>query len=61
MSKKDLQHSLDNALKDFADEMRTNFNEQSQEPATKADIAEIARQTFYALSEFEKAILNYLE
>lgn len=61
MSTKNLKESLDQALKDFSDEIHSNFKDLSQEPATKGDIAELARHTFYALSEFEKAILDYLE
>lgn len=60
MNKAQLKVKLDKALYDFSDEIKLNYKDGGEAPVNESDISELARQTFYALSEFEKAILEYL-
>lgn len=48
-------------LEDFSSEMRSEYDDYSNEPVTGGDIAQLSRQTFYALDGFRKEIINYLE
>lgn len=41
--------------------MRSEYDDYSNEPVTGGDIAQLSRQTFYALDGFRKEIINYLE
>lgn len=59
MSISELEKNLDEALKAFSEEMHLQYLESSQRPATEADIHEIARQIFYTLDDFKKAIIRF--
>ena len=61
MTTKDLDKMLSNIADDFANEARTLFPEGSTEPVTSGDLSELAKQTFYALIEYKKAIIQYLD
>lgn len=59
MSIFELEKTLDEALKAFSEEMHLQYAESSQKPATEADLHEVARQAFYTLNEFKKAIVRF--
>ena len=61
MTKSELKTSLNEALENFRVDAQATFDEASKEPATQADIAELARITFYALNEFRNTLIKYLE
>lgn len=61
MSTKKLDDKLQKALDDYANEIHLFFKEESEEPATKGDINEVARQTMYVLSRFKNEIVEYLK
>lgn len=61
MTKSQLKKNLDKALYDFSNEINLNYKECGKTPVTDSNIYELSRQTFYVLSEFEKAILEYLD
>lgn len=61
MTKLQFQEKLDKALNDYSSEILLNYKECGKTPVTEGDIVELSRQTLYALSEFEKAILEYLD
>lgn len=58
---KELDQRLTLVLEDFSSEMRSEYDDYSNEPVTGGDIAQLSRQTFYALDEFRKEIIKYLE
>ncbi len=58
---KELDQRLTLVLEDFSSEMRSEYDDYSNEPVTGGDIAQLSRQTFYALDGFRKEIINYLE
>lgn len=61
MTIKELDQRLTLVLEDFSSEMRSEYDDYSNEPVTGGDIAQLSRQTFYALDEFRKEIIKYLE
>lgn len=61
MTKAQLNDKLTNTLVLFSEEIKSKYNEFDQTPATKADVAEVARQAFYALNDFKNAIIEYLD
>ena len=56
-----LEATLDKARDDFSAEIRQMFEEGSNRPATEGDLAELAKQTFYAFGEMKNAIITYLK
>ncbi|OUN07137.1 hypothetical protein B5G43_05905 [Flavonifractor sp. An92] len=60
MTVHELDKRLGAALDNFASEMQAQYDDYSKEHAVKGDIAELSRQTFYALNEFRKEIISYL-
>ena len=56
-----LDQQLTDIVNTYSDNVRSLYKEGSHEPATEHDINELARQTFYALDEFRKNIINYLK
>lgn len=60
MTIKELDQRLTLVLEDFSSEMRSEYDDYSNEPVTGGDIAQLSRQTFYALDEFRKEIIKYL-
>lgn len=61
MTKNQLDQKLTSALQDFSEEIRSNYPEGSNTPATYGDINEVARQAFYVMDEFRRDILEYLK
>lgn len=61
MTKAELEKAFSDALENFKVDMQASFDEYSKEPATKGDLAELARHTFYALHEMRKALITYLD
>lgn len=61
MTENQLNTALNEALENYSKEIRSIYKEGSREQATEHDINELARQTFYVLDEFRKAIVKYLE
>lgn len=61
MTIKELDDRLSKVVDDFAAEMSGQYDNYSKEAASRADISELSRQTFYALNEFRKEIINYLK
>lgn len=65
MTVSQLDANLEKILNDFSEEIRSNYHDSnyhdgSTEPITEHDINEFARQTFYAMNEFRKEIVKYL-
>ena len=60
MTLQELEQNLSNTLEQFSNEMRATYDDYSKEPATGGDIAELSRQTFYALNAFKTDIISYL-
>ena len=56
-----LDQKLSDILQEYSKRMRVYYKEDSKIPATEADIAEYARQTFYTLDDFRKAIIEFLK
>ena len=61
MNIKDLDNKLISVLQEYSERMRTSYKEDSNTPIAEADIAEYARQTFYTLDDFRKAIIEFLK
>lgn len=61
MTKTDLDEKLVKALDSFSKELSKEYNEQSKEPATYADIATLAMKTHALFDDFRQAILKYLD
>ncbi|HWR19592.1 MAG TPA: hypothetical protein VN608_08215 [Clostridia bacterium] len=61
MTLKQLESSLDKAVLDFSDEIQSLYTEGSGKPATENDIVQLARHTFYTLSDFKTNIIDYLK
>lgn len=61
MTKDEFKKSLSEALENFRADTQSSFDEMSNEPATKGDIADLAKMTFYALNDFRNALIKYLE
>ena len=57
----ELDKELEKAIENFADMVKTNYEEYSDKPATHGDICELSRQTVYALGDMKDAIIKYLE
>ena len=53
MTIKELDQRLTLVLEDFSSEMRSEYDDYSNEPVTGGDIAQLSRQTFYALDIFD--------
>ena len=60
MTVSQLNTNLEKILNDFSEGIRSNYHDGSTEPITEHDINEFARQTFYAMNEFRKEIVKYL-
>ncbi len=61
MTVKELDQRLETVVDHFTEEMRNTYDDYSSAPATGSDIAQVARQTFYALNAFRQEIVKYLE
>ena len=61
MTINELDKELEKAIENFADMVKTNYEEYSEKPATHGDICELGRQTTYALFDMKAAIINYLK
>lgn len=55
-----LRKKLDAAMDDFSEEIR-GFYSEDLTPATRSDIEEVARQTYYLFGRFRDEIIAYLE
>lgn len=60
MDTRELDKKLMEICNEFSEKVRSVYREGSKVPATEHDINELARQTFYALDEFRKAIVKQL-
>lgn len=56
----ELDRTLSQITEDFATETKMLFPEGSSNPVTSGDLSELARQVFYALDEYKKAIIKAL-
>lgn len=61
MTVKDLEKEFDKSLKEFSEQVRSNYPEGSKTAATEGDICELGRQAFYVLNEFKKSLIKYIE
>ena len=61
MNKNDALKKITQAVVEFRTEMNLSFDEGSSEPATIGDIAELAKQTYYALHDIEKALSELIK
>lgn len=61
MTIRELDDHLRDAVSNFSDEIRSQYDDYSKDAALKGDIAELSRQTFYALDKFREEIINYLK
>lgn len=57
----ELCKNLDEALETFKDEIKADFDDYSNKPATNADISKLARQTLYMQAAFKDELLKYLK
>ena len=60
MTLQELDKKLSSTLEQFSNEIHSMYDDYSKEPATSGDIAELSRQTFYALDAFRVDIISYL-
>lgn len=60
MTTQQLDQKLKEIQNDYSEQIRSSYPENSSEPVTKADIHELARQTFYVLDTFRTNIIDYL-
>ena len=56
-----LETNLRKVVEDYKNATDAQFNEHSNTSATEADLAMLAQQTHFTLTEFEKAIVSYLK
>ena len=61
MTVNNLDDNLKKILFNYADVIRTNFTELSDEPATQGDLCELGKQTFYVFTEMCDEIIKYLD
>lgn len=61
MTTKDLNTNLHKVIDNYAEIVRSEFTELSDEPATHGDLCELGRQTFYTFQEMCDEIIKYLE
>ncbi len=61
MTTEELDKKLKEALDNFSEEIRGTYEEYDRAPATKDDIHNLARHTFYALDTFRQEIKKYLD
>ncbi len=61
MDKARLGKGLEEALNTFADETNLLFSGSDQTPATKSDMQELSKQTYYALNKFKQSILDAMK
>ena len=57
----ELENRLEESIQTFQIDIQSQYQEMSDTPATHSDINELARHTTYALSDFKKAIIDYLK
>lgn len=60
MNTKTLEEKLNDALDDFANEVKFN-RETSDKVVTPDDLEELGRQTFYVLGKFRDIIVEHLK
>lgn len=60
MTIRDLDEKLVGILSEYSNELRDRFPDDGRESVSKSDLSELSRQTFYALNEMRKSIIEYL-
>ena len=61
MTTAELDRRLEAVLHNFASEVQCQYDDYDKTPVTAGDIAELSRQTYYAMNAFRKEIIAYLE
>ena len=61
MTTHELNEKLEAALDSFIHEMQNQYDDYDKTPVTAGDIAQLSRQTYYAMNAFRKDIIAYLE
>lgn len=61
MTKSELNQKLSDSLQSFSEELHSMYKEGSNTPVTEDDLHVLARNVFYALDDFRKFILEYLD
>ena len=61
MTANELNKNLNEVLDRFSQTTHAMFEEADQTPATKNDLFNLSRETFYALNDFRKEIIAYLD
>lgn len=61
MTTHELNEKLEAALDSFIHEMQNQYDDYDKTPVTAGDIAQLSRQTYYAMNAFRKEIIAYLE
>ena len=61
MTTRELNQRLEKVLNNFSSEIQREYDDYSKEPVTGGDLSQLSRQTFYALDDFRKEIIQYLE
>ncbi len=56
-----LKEALSKSLNEFQEEVNSHFETDTGKYCTKAELEEIAKQTYYMVSGFRDAIIKYLE
>ena len=60
MNKNDVLKDLADKIKIFADETNAMFENGSDQPATKADLAALSNEMYYAFSAVESALKSII-
>jgi len=57
----ELKKNLDATLDEFKKNVNFNHETSTQDYCNKDDLNELAKQTFYALGQFENLVITYLQ
>ena len=61
MTINELDNKLTDSLNKFSETIRATYEEADRTSATKDDIHNLARETFYLMNDFKKEIISYLK
>lgn len=60
MNIRELEFKMDSAINEFAENIKSQYENGSAQPISQKDICEVSRQCFYALHAMKAAIVEYL-
>ena len=56
-----LEEKLNQSIEEFRENVQSNYETARSQHCTPDDLQELARQTFYALNDFKKHIVEFLK